>query len=338
MLQVSLSVQNATLTVGAVEMDGGGSVGGAAASSSREQLSFTEGDGIADSVTSFSAPLDGTNAAIEEITLALAAPYGAAQLSLSSTDAGGAVASAAVSLELYGGAVPVILSLAPPSSPPAGGGTLHVSGEGFHDHHNDDSDGAGWRCVFGRALEAPLETAATTKLGGRLECPIPPHSAGTVSLHIVSPVGYTSNIVSFDYRAPPEPLELDPSSGPLSGGTLVKVLISQANTAAAADAAATASDGSSSASLAASPLTRWACLFGEADDVTLVDALSVHTVAATVAAIVCVAPATAADGDVPVRVTSDGVHFSKVPLSFAYHAPPTVTWAWPALGDRKSVV
>ena len=332
-LQVSLSVQNATLTVGAVEMDGGGSVGGAAASSSREQLSFTEGDGIADSVTSFSAPLDGTNAAIEEITLALAAPYGAAQLSLSSTDAGGAVASAAVSLELYGGAVPVILSLAPPSSPPAGGGTLHVSGEGFHDHHDDDSDGAGWRCVFGRALEAPLETAATTKLGGWLECPIPPHSAGTVSLHIVSPVGYTSNIVSFDYRAPPEPLELDPSSGPLSGGTLVKVLISQANTAAAADAAATASDGSSSASLAASPLTRWACLFGEADDVTLVDALSVHTVAATVAAIVCVAPATAADGDVPVRVTSDGVHFSKVPLSFAYHAPPTVTWAWPTLGS-----
>jgi len=105
-------------------------------------------------------------------------------------------------------AAPELTSIDPTAGPLAGGTTVTLTGSGFTGATGVTFDG-----VAGSDFTVVSDTTATVVT--------PAHAAGTVDVGIVSPGGSDTLADAFTYRAAPDLASIDPTSGPLTGGTTV---------------------------------------------------------------------------------------------------------------------
>ena len=120
------------------------------------------------------------------------------------------------------------LELSPRAGPTSGGTLVTITG-----HHLYKSD-VGAQCVFGGALVEAVEAG-----DGFVRCVAPPHgSAASVELEVsLNRFDFTDQGARFAYEAPLHVLAVEPSWGPILGGTLVRVIGGRFREGADADGA-----------------------------------------------------------------------------------------------------
>ena len=170
-----------------------------------------------------------------------------------------------------------------------------VSGTGFV------VDAPAAMCRFGADAVVPAVSVpdATTVL-----CQAPSHKAGEVTVEVtMNNVDFTSDGVRFTYGAAVAVHAVSPYSGPVSGGTVVRVHGEHFT----ADAAL-------------------ACRFG--------DASVSPAVFESEGVVSCVAPEAPSPGKVTIEVTANGVDYSSDGVQFTFLAPMHVESVSPALGPE----
>eukprot|EP00505_MAST-04D_sp_SCG-Rhode-Island_P003958 Stramenopile-MAST_4_protein_3958 len=260
-----------------------------------------QGDGIRDPMTRFTGSLDRVNTAVETIIVrtppTFDGNFSMAVDDLGDQGLGGALKdSHTVGLHLRTGSIPSLMSVVPPSAPVRGGLEAKIVGSNF------DVDQL--QCVWAGHVSVAARKLSSTEL----RCTIPPMSAGLVSLQIVTGVGFASNKLQFTYEEEPVVAKINPSSGPLVGGSRVVI---------------------SGGAIVSSPFL--ACRFGS----VIVQASYISH-----SAMECTAPKVPAAGPVSFRISNNGYHFSRSDNIFTYFAPVVVNSLVPSVGPStgKTVI
>ena len=194
--------------------------------------------------------------------------------------------------------------LSPPRGPMRGGTTLSIRGKGLQ---RPEEDG-GLRCIFGNLGSGGIEeveaTEATFVSTQEVRCPSPAAKpvTATVQLHYVQAATIPQATLTYWFDEVAVPMALQPARGPVAGGTRVIV---------------------EGHHLLLTEHTR--CRFG---------AVMVRAEAATAGMLACTAPP-AAEGEVAVEVTTNGVDFSAAGLRFGYDAAPRVLRVVPEAVPRE---
>ena len=135
-------------------------------------------------------------------------PIGPADVTVTNPDGQTATLTAAV---LYVVPPPTVATVTPNTGPGQGGTTVRINGSGFQ---------VGASVSFGGSGAPTAIVLSPTDI----DVVAPVHGDGPVNLTIVNPDGQsvTANN-AYTYVAPPNPVQVTPSSGPTSGGTAITV-------------------------------------------------------------------------------------------------------------------
>ncbi len=214
-------------------------------------------------------------------------PVGLTDVTLTNPDGQSATLTSAVR---YVVPPPTITSLTPNTGPGSGGTTVRINGAGFQ---------VGASVSFGGS-SAPTATVLSPT---DIDVVSPLGSDGPVAITIVNPDGQSVTLNNgFTYIAPPNPVQVTPSSGPTSGGTSITITGTFFRTGATVE-------------VGPNPCQSIAVQMGGT-------------------AITCTTP-TGASGPVAVRVTNPDNQVGLLNNAFTYLAPvppPTVTGVSPAFG------
>jgi IPT/TIG domain len=179
------------------------------------------------------------------------------------------------------------VSGASPAAGPTGGGTVvTITGKGFQ---------AGATVAFGSSLSTAVTVASSTQINAMS----PPESSGTVPITVTDPNAQSASLPSgFTYTSGPVVSSISPNSGPVMGGTTVKILGSGFQSGASVTFGGIASN-----------------------SVTLVSSTEIQAVA----------PVSAA-GTISISVTNADSQSATLASAFTYFHTVTLSWACASSG------